>query len=322
MDREARRTDRRGQFGLAETLRCLKEDTNWGRWGKDDETGAVNNITEEKLMQAACLVKKGRSFSLSRPFPTQPSEVNTRPALHFVQRTSRGSGGHAADFYGIAYHNFASTHIDALCHVWDEDGIYNGREPDDVISTQGASFGGIEKWREGIVTRGVMLDIPRHRGTACVTQDTPVHGWELQDVCDDLDLQVTAGDALIVYLGRDAWERREGRLWGSGDVTSRKVGSHGPDRPGLHASCLEFIRDTDCSVLAWDMMDATPYEMDLPWTVHGAIFAYGLALVDNCSLEALADACSGEAIHEFLFMVAPLSVEGGTGSPVNPLAIL
>lgn len=308
-------------FTKEDTQRFLKNERNWGRWGDDDQVGAINLITAEKRLQAASLVTSGRSYSLSRPFPVEPSPINPRPALHFMTRNDRerGAGG-CGDFYGIAYHGTGTTHIDALCHVWDENGIYNGRDPDEVITINGATFGGIHNWSDGIVTRGVLLDVPAFRGEPYVTQDRPVHGWELEEICASKGITVTPGDALVVYSGREAFSRDQGRPWGSG--TWSTADQIGPDRPGLHASCLQFIRETDCALLVWDMMDMFPNGVDLTWSVHGAIFAFGIALVDNALLEPFVERCREDNRTEFMFVAAPLVVEGGTGSPLNPIALL
>jgi kynurenine formamidase len=308
------------EFTREDTQHVLKERSNWGRWGADDEMGALNLITPEKRVQAASLVRAGRSVSLSRPFPKEPAGNVPRPGLHYVNVEDHAPGGAVVDFYGIAYHGMGSTHIDSLCHVWAEDGIYNGRKPEDVIGFGGATFGQIDNWRDGIVTRGVLLDVPRFRGTDCVTQDEPVQGWELEEICRAQGTQVTPGDALVVYSGREAWSRAEGRQWGSASPTAAAGGP--VVRPGLHASCLEYIRETDAAVLVWDMMDLMPNGLDLPWTVHGAIFSFGIALVDNALLEPLAGVCAQEDRSDFMFVTSPLRVQGGTGSPANPLAIL
>jgi kynurenine formamidase len=307
------------EFTREDTLHVLRERSNWGRWGADDELGAVNLVTPEKRVQAASLVRAGRSVSLSRPYPKEPAGNVPRPALHYLEIEDRPPGGAALDFYGISYHGMGCTHIDSLCHVWDEGGIYNGRDPRDVLGFRGASFGQIDNWREGIITRGVLLDVPRFRGTGCVTQDEPVHGWELAEICRAQGTEVTPGDALVVYSGREAWSRAQGRPWGSAAPGAPAEGLVA--RPGLHASCLEFIRDTDAAVLVWDMMDLQPNEFGLPWTVHGAIFAFGIALVDNALLEPLAAVCAEEGRTDFMFVISPLRVEGGTGSPANPLAL-
>src|SRR5688572_24192588 len=156
------------------------ERRNWGRWGKDDQRGTVNLITPARRAAAARLVTSGRSVSLSRPFPTTPGLNNALPAHHYMKTMARGRGGFAADYYGIFYHGVASTHLDALCHTWDDEhAMWNGRDPKKEITFDGATFGSVEHWAEGIITRGVMLEVPRHRGTPCVTQEDPVHGWEL-----------------------------------------------------------------------------------------------------------------------------------------------
>ena len=296
-----------------EVLAYLKEDRNWGRWGADDQVGAVNMVTAEKLLQATRTVKTGRAVCLSREFPKTPAPNNPTPALHYMKRVARGEqAGYFGDFYGISYHGTATTHLDALCHVWNEDGMWNGRHPDTAGNMDGALWGSVDHWKEGIITRGVLLDVPKHRGEAYVTMEKPVHGWELEDIAADQGVTMEPGDALIVYSGRDKWDQDGNPLWGS-DPTAR---------PGLHASCLKFIRESDCCLLVWDMMDFTPNGYDLAWSVHGSIFAYGIGLLDNALLQPLAEACMEEGQYEFLLTVNPLRVVGGTGSPVNPVAIL
>jgi hypothetical protein len=294
----------------AEVDSYLRDRRNWGRWGQDDQVGAVNLVTPEKRVRAASLVRSGRAVSLSREFPKTPAGNNLNPAQHFMRRAARGSGGSATDYYGISYHGQATTHLDALCHVWNENGMWNGRDPEAEIGFDGARWGAVQNWSSGIVTRGVLLDVPRFRGEPCVTLDKPVHGWELEDVARSQGVTLEPGDALVVYSGREAWDRAGNSVWGSGSA-----------RPGLHASCLPFIRDADACVLVWDMMDAMPNEYGVPWTVHGVIFAYGVGLVDNALLEPLAQACAEEGRYEFMLVLAPLLVIGGTGSPLNPIVL-
>ena len=156
----------------------------------------------------------------------------------------------------------------------------------------------------------VLLDVPKHRGEEFVTVERPVHGWELEEIVGAQGVALEPGDALVVYSGREAWQ-----------VKHSPGPGYMPPNPGLHASCLPFIRDNDVAVLVWDLMDANPNDYDLPWTVHGAIFAYGVALVDNALLNPLALACEEEGRYEFMLTLAPLPSIGGTGSPVNPIAL-
>ena len=295
-----------------EVLAYLVEDRNWGRWGADDQVGAVNMVTPEKRAAAARLVQSGLAVSLSREFPTTPAPNNLTPAIHYMKQLVRGEeAGAAVDYYGISYHGTATTHLDALCHTWDANGMWNGRKPEETITMEGAAFGSVDHWKEGIITRGVLLDVPKHRGEPYVTHDNPVHGWELEDIENEQGVSLQPGDALVVYSGREKWNEDGNPLWGSN-----------PDRrPGLHASCLKFIRQSDCCLLVWDMMDLMPHGYDLPWSVHGSIFAYGVGLLDNALLQPLAEACAQEGRYEFLLTVNPLRVVGGTGSPVNPVVL-
>ena len=289
----------------------LRDRRNWGRWGDRGGAGAMNLIDDAKRLKAVSLVKSGRTVSLSRPFPVVPSAENPRPAVQFLMKGDRPPGGGAAtEYIGVAFHGTSTTHIDALCHVWDENGGWDGRDPDENVQFDGVRYGTVDEWSDGILTRGVLLDVVKHRGGEYVTLDTPVHGWELEEIAAAQGVTLEPGDAVCVYSGRDKFAAANGGVW-----------ARGAERPGLHASCLPFIRDNEMSLLVWDMMDAAPNEYDLAWTVHGAIFAYGVALVDNSLLEPLADVCAEEGRYEFMLTVNPLRVLGGTGSPANPIAV-
>ena len=273
---------------------------NWGRWGDNDQMGAINLITQEKSAAAAGLVRTGRKVSLSRVF---------EPEQHFIRKSPRpGGSGAVVDYYGFIYHGQTITHIDALCHMWDTDGMWQGRDPDVEVTSQAATFGTIDAWSNGIVTRGVLIDVPRHRNTTHVTPDNPVHGWEIEEIANAQGVAVEPGDALLVYSGKDPFVRAGGTYGGG-------------DRPGLSATCAKFIRDHDVSLLGWDMMDARPDPYNLAFPVHGVLFNFGVALLDNALLEPLANACAEEGRYEFMFMGLPLNVAGGTGSPVNPIAM-
>lgn len=290
----------------ADEARAYLRDNNWGRWGPDDQMGAINLITPQKRVRAASLVKTGRAVSLSRDFPTLPGRNNPQPAQHFMRIFDTG----VVDYIGISYHGHVTTHVDSLCHVWDENGMWNGRDPKVEITSEGARYGAIHHWREGITTRGVLLDVPRFRGEPHVTIEKPVHGWELEAICEQQGIRLEPGDALVVYSGRESWQ-----------AANRDWSGYRPPSPGLHASCLPFVRDHDVAALVWDLMDAAPNDYGMRWSMHGALFSYGVALVDNSLLQPLAEACAEENRYEFMFTLAPIPVVGGTGSPVNPLAL-
>ncbi len=294
-----------------EVMSYLRDRRNWGRWGDKGSAGAMNLIDANKRLEAVSLARTGRAVSLSRPWAVEPKAENPRPAQHFMSVLDRPHGGGAAmDFYGVFYHGTATTHIDALCHVWDDGGMWDGKSPDEILGYDGGRYGTVDAWSNGILTRGVLLDVPRHRGAPYVTIESPVHGWELEDIAAAQGVEIHPGDAVMVYSGREAYAARNNGNW-AGEA----------ERPGLHASCLPFVRDNDLSILGWDMMDASPNEYDIPWSVHGVIFAYGVALLDNSLLQPLAEVCAEEGRYEFMLTINPLNVIGGTGSPVNPIAV-
>ena len=296
-----------------EIMRNFKERRNWGRWGEDDAVGAVNLITVEKRLAALASVRSGRTVSLSRPYPKDPSALNPTPAQHFMRTFNRGDAGDGAvvDYYGFIYHGHTFTHVDALCHIWDSDGIWQGRDPGEAIdSANGATFADVTAWNQGIFTKAVLLDVPKFRGEPYVTLDRPVMGDELRDIAEAQGVSIEPGDALLVYSGREAYQA---------DHSDDFFGQ--PPSPGLHASCSIFIRDHDVAMLGWDMMDHRPSEYGLAWPVHGVIYSFGVVLLDNALLQPLAEACAEEGRYEVLLCVLPLNIQGGTGSPVNPIAI-
>jgi kynurenine formamidase len=315
----------------------LVANNNWGRWGKDDQKGAVNLITPDKIRSAAQLVRDGENISLSRRLPTQPGPGNPFPAQHYVIATEPGNptqAGSSVDYYGFRYHGHSYTHVDALCHTWSQDvGMWNGRKAsaniglgagvglDDTppekftsLPADGVRWADVSQWSDGITTRGVLLDIPALRGTCRVEADMPVEGSELRAAAQRQGVVIEPGDALVVYCGREHWEDDA-----AGRTYTRSVAG---GRPGLDASCIPVIRETDIAVLLWDMLDAHPNKYGIGSTVHNVLWAFGVGLVDNCLLGRLRDACVQRGRYEFMLLIAPLVVIGGTGSPVNPIAIL
>jgi hypothetical protein len=290
----------------------LAERRNWGRWGEDDQRGAFNLITPETIVEAARLVRTGVRVSLARPLPTAPGPSNPFPVIHTMHKHDHGhpsGSGESGDTVTATWHGPLMTHLDALCHVWDGHGMWNGRDPDVEIGLEGTRWGGIEQWREGFICRGILLDVPRHRGEPYVTLERPVHGSELVEIAAASGIEPRAGDAVVVYCGLAAYEREHGPM-------------RAELRPGLHASCMPVIRDWDCSLLVWDMQDLTPSGYDAAaWSVHGVLYAYGVGLVDAVVLEPLVEECHRQSRNEFLVIVLPLFIQGGTGSAVNPVAV-
>lgn len=291
----------------------LESRRNWGRWDEDDQVGALNLVSPEHVARACSLVTLGRTVSLSREVPTRPAPGNPKPAHHLLStRTTTRGGGVALDYCALDIHGHTSTHIDAMCHLWDSDGMWGGRDPADAFVGGVCTWADVDKWHDGIVTRCVLLDVPGSRGDDTIVTGGPVHGSELESMLVQRQMELRPGDAVAVYGGRDIWEA-DHPTWMDETV-----------RPGLHMSCLEFLRDHDVTVLCWDFLDSAPCAADynLPYGVHAALFSFGVALVDNCHFGDLVRLCREEDKYEFLLVIAPLRIVGGTGSPVNPIAVL
>ncbi len=283
--------------------------SNWGRFGPRDQLGTLNLITPEKRASAARLVRTGRTVSASRPLPTQPSLENPNPVAHHM--TGTATEGWGGDYFAIASHGFATSHIDALCHIFHEGRLYNGYAIE-TVTAHGALELGIHELRDGIVSRGVLLDVPRARGVPYLENSEPIFPEDLERAERDANLRVEPGDILLVRTGR--WALREAR---------------GPWDPrlslaGLDASCLPWLHERGVAALGSDgVSDVVPSRVDgVGMPIHTvAIVALGLHLIDNLELEPLAKACVSEGRWEFLLTLAPLVLFRGTASPVNPIAL-
>ena len=292
--------------------------SNWGRWGAGDELGTVNHVTPEVRRAAAKLVRAGRSVSLARPIDTHAGPRNPFPAHHLIPA---GRSGGIIDYVGMFIHGFAQTHIDALSHIPTADGsaFYNGRPRSAETMLPRGPTSGVDFWCDGIATRGVLYDIPRLRGAPYVRPGEPVHAWDLADAAARQGVEPRPGDAVIIRSGLDPY------------LAEHPEGAGFASPAGVHASALEFLWEHDASLLVWDMLEAptadqglvNPIDIPTPVHIHCVAIPYmGLPLLDNARLEPLAAACAEERRWEFLLVVAPLVIPGGTGSPVNPIAVL
>lgn len=287
--------------------------SSWGRWGEDDERGALNHLTPERVAAAARLVRDGITVTLSWPLNTTPAADNPHPAEHrMIPVGGEGPLSLAKDYVGVDYHNDTHTHIDALCHIGYEGSLYNGRPTDSVTST-GAMAESIEVLKDGLVGRGVLLDIPRLRGVPWLEPGENVFRDDLEAAERGQGVPIVDGDVLLVRTGH---ARRLTEL-GSWETATAKA--------GLHPTALTFLAERGVSALGSDTnSDTAPSSTDgIAFPVHVlAIAAMGVHLLDYLWLEDLLAACERAGRWEFLFVAAPLRIPGGTGSPLNPIAML
>jgi kynurenine formamidase len=220
--------------------------------------------------------------------------------------------GFAKDFVGVDYHNDGHTHIDALCHVAYRDRLYNGVTADSV-SADGAGSEAIGLARRGLVGRGVLLDIPRQRGIPWLEPGEHIFAEDLEAAEREQGVQIEEGDILLVRTGH---VRRLAEL-GPWDTSERKA--------GLHPTAMPLLARRGVAALGSDgNSDTAPSSTEgVPFPIHVlALNAMGVLLLDYLQFEDLRGACESAGRWEFMCITAPLWIPGGTGSPVNPLAIL
>jgi len=290
----------------AEYERWKKDLSNWGRWGKDDQIGALNLITPAKRKQAASLVKEGVSVSMAGDADTVKAVDNPNP--YELKMLTIGT-----DQIAVNYHGIAHTHLDSLAHINDNGVFYNGYQPDaEKVLKQGHEKNSIHNVKNGLFTRGILIDIPRLKGVPYLEPGTPIYVEDLEAWEKRAGVKVSAGDALFVRTG--VWARRKALgPWLRGRAEGGKSA-------GLDPSVIPWLKQRDIAILGSDHPQYVS-PSNLRGAVHDFALLYlGIHVIDNCDLEALADAAASRKRWEFLFTAAPLPMVGGTGSPVNPIA--
>jgi kynurenine formamidase len=220
------------------------------------------------------------------------------------------------DYMGVAMHGWAHTHLDSLAHVNYDGVFYNGYKPDPgVVERQnGHAKNSIINFKDGILTRGILIDIPRLKGVPYLEPGTPIYIEDIEAWEKKAGVTVSSGDALFVRTGVWPYRRKFGPY---------VRGRAGKDA-GLDATVIPWLRQRDIAVLGSDHpqgVNPSATATEMPNAVHDfALVTLGMPLLDNCDLEALADAAAARNRWEFMFQTAPLPVRGATGSPVNPIA--
>ena len=315
----------------AEVLGWFEKLSNWNRWGADDQLGTLNLINPERRRRAASLVVEGVSVSCAWNISTlpQPGDHFGPPQRHMLMTgegladehrvtpphpvpgidMSRSAG--AVEYFGCVFHGVNITHVDALSHVFWDRKSYNGKPAELVNAMFGATNLAVTGLQSGILTHGVLIDVPALRGIGWLEPGDAVFPEEIEAAEERFGVRVSEGDALLLRTG---YGRRK-----------REVGPLPPDKgqAGWHAACLPWLHARGVAAIACDTaQDAVPSgysQIALPIHMVG-IVAMGLWLLDACDFEELAATCARLGRSEFCFTVAPLRIEGGTGSPVNPIA--
>ncbi len=285
-------------------------------WGPDDRRGALNYITSAEVLAACAQVKLGRAVSLAAPVEDWATPDNPDPARHQMKGPLGGDAGPGLSFsmdrIAMNIHGNADTHIDALCHVIFDRELYNG-VPAETVTESGASELSIAAAADGIIGRGVLFDVPRSRGVPWLEPGDHVTEADLRAAERDQGVRADRGDIVLVRVGH----RRRRSEQGPWDASAA--------RAGLHPAVLPLLAERQIAALGSDgNNDTAPSTTDgVGFPVHVlAVNALGLHLMDYLQFDQLAPLCEREGRWSFLCVIAPLRLPTGTGSPVNPIAVL
>ena len=288
----------------------MEQLSNWGKWGKADEKGTLNYSTPERRKAALKEVHLGATLSLAFPMDTTATGYNRNPLQHNFSKSDLWKGSEFnSDFYGVAYHGSMHTHVDGLTHITHNGQLYNGFSTA-TISDKGATKLGVEKWKEGIIGRAVLVDLPYLTGQNYLPSGTPIYAETLQAFEAKTGIKFQPGDILLLYTGRwKEWNTKP--HW---EPFSRLT--------GLHFTAMRYLHQKQIMVLGSDgINDVFPSghpKESAP--VHKlALVAMGMPLLDNLNLDEAAVVARKRQRWTFYFMASPLVVKGGTGAPINPI---
>lgn len=281
--------------------------SNWGRWGADDQCGTTNLITPEVTLAALSLPRTGEVLTLGVEVgPESPVFPNRDRTVHIVRYLDGRPTGYADDLLVLNTHS--GTHLDGLSHNFLDGTMYNGASVAESVSSFGVTRNSIENVG-GMITRGVLLDIARHRGVPSMEVGEVIHADELDECAARQGVALRSGDVVLVRTGWIQWLRTDRARFDSGE-------------PGLSVDVAGWFHTHEVVALGCDTgaVDVLPGEEGVrPFGLHPRIIhEQGGYLIEYLDLTELAS----RERYEFLLMIAPLRISGGCGSPINPLVVL
>ncbi|MEU4742802.1 cyclase family protein [Actinosynnema sp. NPDC023658] len=299
--------------------------SNWGRWGEDDVLGTLNFLTADKRREGAALIRRGVSFSLSQRFdvngPQKGWRRRTNPVHTMLDTGTDAAAGLQGFPHGIggaddviAMPLQCSTQWDGLGHIFDHGKAWNGRDAATTVTSEGDLVTGIEHMAAHVAGRGVLLDVARVVGDGELPDGFAITEHHLTATAKAHGVEVGRGDVVLVRTGRLARAKREG--WGD---------YAGGPAPGLSFTTASWLHRTEIAAIATDTwgFEVRPNEFDHAFQpLHQVVIPHiGLLVGEMWDLDALAEDCAVDGVHEFWLTAAPLPITGAVGSPVNPVAV-
>lgn len=288
----------------------------WSEPAGADERGTLAGLDDSTRLAAVAAVRSGRSVSLAQPINRSVGPDNNKPALHHMVDLGDVEAPEPSahkDFIGLDYHGKATTHLDAVCHIGYRGNIYGGVPSRDAFTSLGSRWAAVTTMSQGLLLRGVLVDMPVVRKVPWLKPGTAVRAADLEEAQNVLGFEIGRHDAVLLRSGHAGRKAALG-AWDS-DVASA----------GLHVDAMPFLAERSIALLGGDGdSDVRPSPVaGVHSPIHAlALTAMGMPLLDNLTLEELSSACQAAGRYEFLLVVAPLVIPRGTGSPVNPIAVL
>ncbi len=293
----------------------LPKPNAWNRWGPDDEKGALNFIGPEEVKRASGLVRTGEVLRLAQLLSSKTPVPAHRCGLqHFMGRDggdyavagSKRPGGFqfAEDTVVMPLH--IGTHMDALCHAWYDDKLYNGYLGDTIRSTTGAARLGIEKMPP-IFTRGVLLDFVKLKGRVLAPGES-INRADMDAAALAAGVKVGRGDAVLLRTG-----------WLEAQKGVKRPSFN--EEPGINIEAARWLAERDVAMVGADnfAIEVLPFPAGRVFPVHKFLIRdVGMPLLEGLMLDPLV--ASGR--HEFMFIASVLPIVGATGSPLAPVAVL
>lgn len=302
---------------------------NWGKWGPEDEVGALNYLGRSQVLKGITEVRSGKTFTLQIEIGNpigEPAFPGVRAPSRRMNVIDRGvyMGGTGMKFPGglefaddmIIMYLQGSSQYDALGHLWYDDHIYNGYPAE-------ATIGGLKKCsilpiaEKGIVGRGVLIDMARHRGKEQLNRGETFDHIDLMAAAESQGLTIEKRDIILIRTGWLGWYYR----------VSEQEFYEDFNEPGLTFSpgLVEWFRDMEIPNLVTDTLaNEVTFEPNsgVALPLHNALMRnLGVTFAEAIALDELAADCADDGQYSFLYTAAPIKVVEATGAPVNPIVI-